>query len=105
MSDKRADFLWIVQTTVLANCARLAAEREGGKLHIYSATGVAGMAGDAVAASYRIPVAMSAREAALQFCSFMLTNLRQPEEKCPEWLTALNEPSPSVYETRGLLSV
>lgn len=59
----------------------------------------------AVAASYRIPSALTARAAALEFCGFMLTNLRQPDDHCPNWLTALHEPSPSVYESRGLLSV
>lgn len=98
MSDKREDFLWIVQTILL--------------YHGKGVGGFHGIAGDAIAASYRIPADMTARDAALDFCGFMVNDLRHEYEKnegrkreCPTWFSNLREPAQSVYETRGILSI
>lgn len=58
MSEKRTDFLWIVQMIMLQNQGKI--------------VGFPGVAGDAVAASHTIPNDMTAREAALGFCGAMI---------------------------------
>jgi len=92
--SKQEEFLWIVQTVVLANNMRLATEEDNRdeKLHVFSATGTFIICDEAIRASKRIPETMSAKTAANQFCTFMLENLRKIEEKangkrleCPHW--------------------
>lgn len=101
MSDSRdrkaQQFLWIVQTVILANNIRLATEpddrpRDTKTLAIYSATGTYITCDDAIFASERIPDHMTAAEAAHQFVTFMLTNLREQEQRAgnqlqlPGWM-------------------
>ncbi|WP_334185391.1 hypothetical protein [Novosphingobium sp.] len=79
MQDKRYDFLWLVQLWM---------QRER------DIVGWTATCGDAVAASYRIPAAMTARDAALDFMSFNSASFRgDAENECPEWMTALSDPS------------
>lgn len=81
-ADKRQDFLWIVQ---------MIGSRYGDDV-----VGWPGMVGDAVAASHRIPNDMTARDAALDFCAFVMPGMRGGEERlCPRWLTFLSDP---VYQ-------
>ena len=91
---KAERFLWIVQTTTLANVINLASDPElAGKYRVEkSAAGALILADEAVRASELIPEDMTAFEAANQFCYFMLQNLRDAEEKAakekmlvPEW--------------------
>jgi len=92
MSDKRTDFLWIVQMIMIKHQQRV--------------TGWSGVAGDAVAASHRIPAEMTARDAALAFCSVFVEGFNgETRAEVPAWLSALRDPPRSVYEDRGLRSV
>lgn len=77
-ADKRQDFLWIVQTFMLRDT---------------DVTGWHGFVGDAVAASYRIPDHVTARDAALDFWGFLNQRFGGEERKCPTWLTALSDPN------------
>lgn len=91
---KQQEFLWIVQTVMLANnvyrCAREGIDQENatelGGLHAFI------LADEAVRASKRIPGNMSAKTAANQFLTYMLENWRRQEEdaegkrlSCPHW--------------------
>ncbi len=79
MEDKRHDFLWIVQMFMLRD---------------QDVVGWRGFVGDAVAASYRIPAKMTARDAALEFWGFFNEEARGDEERrCPSWMLMLKEPS------------
>lgn len=92
MSDKRTDFLWIVQMIMIK--------------HQDAVVGWSGVAGDAVAASHRIPADMTARDAALAFCSVFVEGFAgEKRAEVPAWMSALNDPPRSVYEDRGLRSV
>ena len=91
---KQDQFLFIVQTAMLANAINLASDPESNQKcrHIFSATGSLGTMDDAVYASERIPDEMTAYDAAHQFCSFILENLRKAEEsaqgkptRVPHW--------------------
>ncbi|MFJ1254090.1 hypothetical protein [Cupriavidus sp. CuC1] len=85
--SKQEQFLWAVQTIMLANAVNLALEPEEAKKkrHIFSATGTMGTLHDALHASDRIPNDMTAVEAANEFCGYMLENLREPGDKVPMW--------------------
>ncbi len=77
--DKRADFLWMVQMFMQRDT---------------KVVGWYGFVGDAVAASYRIPKSVTARDAALDFWGFFSDDFRGDEKKeCPSWMIALNDPS------------
>lgn len=78
MSEKRTDFLWIVQMIMLQNQGKI--------------VGFPGVAGDAVAASHTIPNDMTARDAALGFCGAMIEGFGGKEPKTPSWMFALKEP-------------
>lgn len=91
---KQEEFLFIVQTTVLANSANLASDPDTRNKyrHVLSASGVFSTMKDAIYASHRIPDEMSADEAADDFITYMLLNLRDLEEadtkeqlKVPHW--------------------
>lgn len=79
-AEKRSDFLWIVQMIMINYREKI--------------TGWSGVSGDAVAASYRVPESMTAREAALQFCACFVDgfNGERPAE-CPDWMTELKDPA------------
>lgn len=85
--SKQEQFLWAVQTIVLANAINLSLDPEDAKQqrHIFSATGTMGTLGDALYASERIPPDLSAIDAANDFCSYMLSNLREKGDKVPSW--------------------
>lgn len=80
---KEDQFLWIVQTTMLGNAVNLATipETEKQFRDVISATGTLIVASEAVDVSQRIPDGMTSSEAAQEFCTFMLPNLREQEEK------------------------
>ena len=78
---KQDHFLWMVQTAILANGISLAnGEAQAHYSHSYSACGALIVAREAVRASERIPETMSAYDAALEFCTYMLDNLRHAAE-------------------------
>ncbi|WP_313435226.1 hypothetical protein [Novosphingobium sp.] len=78
LQDKRQDFLWLVQLWM---------QRER------DIAGWTATCGDAIAASYRIPEDMTARDAAWDFLSFNSEAFRgESENKCPEWMRNLQEP-------------
>lgn len=81
--NKADHFLWIVQTLVLANAVKLASQPVRAKTfrEEISAHGVFIAMDEAVRASQLIPEGMSAAEAASQFCTHQLRNLREPEER------------------------
>ena len=91
---KQEEFLWIVQTVILANGINLTAiidEKELAETrHKFSATGVRGRMADAVLASKRIPDDMTAIEAADEFCSFMIeTDEKDKQRTVPAWFANL----------------
>ena len=91
--SKQEQFLYIVQTAVLANGINLSSSPEMARRyrHEMSATGVLGLMNDALYASERIPDDLTAVEAATEFCAYMLSNLRESAEEagamieCPSW--------------------
>ncbi len=81
---KQELFLYAVQTAVLTNGINLTSstpERAEKYRHEYSATGVLGLMDDAIWASERIPSDMSAAEAAMEFCNYMFSNIREMMEE------------------------
>jgi len=80
---KPEEFLWIVQTVTLANAINLASVPEWALKyrHVISASGTLILADDAIDASKRIPEEMTAFDAAHEFCTYMLGNLKEDEEK------------------------
>ena len=90
---KQEQFLWIVQTTILANGINLSSQAAVAAKYRaeYSGTGVLITADDAIYASERIPENKTAYQAANEFCSYILHNLRDAEEKAnndvklPSW--------------------
>jgi len=81
--NKQEQFLWIVQTTILANCVNLASTPELGERyrHVISATGAGIVADEAVRASCLIPEEKDASAAAHEFCTYMLTNLKEAAQE------------------------
>ncbi|MGN7294696.1 hypothetical protein [Rhizobium sp. SAFR-030] len=81
--NKQQEFLYIVQTVILANGINLATDPETNVKyrHVFSATGVSGLMLDAMWAKDRIPKDMTAHDAAMDFTGFMLSNLRDMEEE------------------------
>jgi hypothetical protein len=79
-ADKRQDFLWIVQMIM--------------DRYSDSIQGWPGIAGDAVAASHRLPAKLTAREAAIEFCAFWIEPFRGAgvERTCPSWMSSLSDP-------------
>lgn len=78
-SDKRNDFLWLVQMIMVNYREKI--------------TGWSGVAGDAIAASYRIPKTMSARDAARQFCAVFVEGFAGDTlADCPGWMAQLKDP-------------
>jgi hypothetical protein len=92
---KQEQFLWIVQTTVLANNIRLATEpaaivpkqEQDRSVRIagFSATATFGLCSDALDASNRIPEHMSVEDAARDWIFWMIENLRDADAKLPAW--------------------
>jgi hypothetical protein len=71
---KQEQFLWIVQTTILANGINLASQRDFADKyrHKYSGTSVMGLMTDVIFASEQIPSELSVTDAAADFCGYML---------------------------------
>ena len=90
---REEQFLWIVQTAVLANAVNLASDDEVKETYraVYSSTGVRIVMREAVRASALIPRDMDVGEAADDFCIWMFTNhndlLRKddPTATVPYW--------------------
>lgn len=84
---KQEQFLWAVQTFMVMNAINFSLDNEVArqKRHIISATGVSNEIRAALAASVRIPEAMTAVEAAQEFAFYMIENLREPGAKVPYW--------------------
>ncbi|MGE5112555.1 MAG: hypothetical protein ACM3JB_16945 [Acidobacteriaceae bacterium] len=90
---KQEQFLWIVQTAIIANSINLASRLPDSESyrHVFSATGALSLADEAIDASERIPENMTACEAANDFCTYMFENLRDIENKAgntmqvPHW--------------------
>jgi hypothetical protein len=88
---KQEQFLWKVQTVILANGINLSSQKDCADKyrHDYSATGVLWTASEALYFSERIPEELSAADAADEFCGHMLTNLREDQggrPLVPQWL-------------------
>lgn len=92
---KREDFLCIVQTMVVANVSHLSSVDETRSKYAddCSPSGVFVAMAEAVRASRTIPGDLSATDAAHDFCSYMLKNMRDEEEatvghrmQAPDWL-------------------
>jgi hypothetical protein len=84
MNNKNSEFLWLVQMIMTK--------------HIEAIDGWSGIAGDAVAASHRIPKEMTVREAALVFCSVFIKGFAGPEfAPVPSWMLELNDPAGTAY--------
>jgi hypothetical protein len=84
MDCKRSEFLWLVQMIMIK--------------HQDDVVGWSGIAGDAVAASHRIPVEITVRDAALAFCSVFVDGFAgEGRPMVPNWMTNLNDPSQSAY--------
>jgi hypothetical protein len=81
--SKQEEFLWIVQTMVIANAINLSSVPDWAEDYRaeISASGVFITMDEAVRASGLIPEDLTAAEAANGFCSFTLKNLRDAEEK------------------------
>jgi len=84
---KQEQFLWAVQTFLVMNAINFSLDNESARQnrHIISATGVSSEIRVALAASERIPEAMSAVEAAEEFAFYMIENLREPNAQVPYW--------------------
>jgi hypothetical protein len=80
---KQEQFLWLVQTAVLANVTHVCSRPEMVEKYRteVSATGVHIVMDEALWASVRIPETMLVSEAAEEFCTLMLANLRDNEER------------------------
>lgn len=91
--NREEQFLWIVQTAVLANAVNIAGdpERNTKYRHVYSSTGVRIIAREAIRASTRMPEGMDVADAADEFCAWMFDNHRDsikkddPDAEMPSW--------------------
>lgn len=85
--SKQEQFLWMVQTRLLANAVNLASDPNSSQQfrHEISATRLGFNTSEAVYASERIPEDMDAIDAADDFCEYMLSNLRPEGMDLPYW--------------------
>ena len=83
---KQEQFLWIVQTAILANAINLVSRPDAPERYrnVYSAGGASGIMAEAIEASEMIPDEMPVRDAADDFCSWSLDNLRDEAERGSE---------------------
>ena len=87
---KQEEFLYIVQTSILANAINLSLDPEqiDKYRHEISLTGVFNLSQDAIEASKMIPDEMPAAEAANQWITYFVDSQKkgEPEEvHCPVW--------------------
>jgi len=89
---KQEQFLWVVQTCILANGINLSTQPEHAEKHRhnYSGVGAKNLMADAVRASERIPSDMGALDAADDFCAYMILGGAEEGESCPSWFAALS---------------
>jgi len=89
---KQEQFLWIVQTCIMANGINMSTQPEYAdeRRHQYSGVGAKNLMADAVRASLRIPNDLDATDAADDFCIFMVLGDRERRGECPEWFAALS---------------
>jgi hypothetical protein len=89
---KQEQFLWIVQTCLLANAINVSNGSEADRFrHEVSATGMFGNADEALRASELIPHDMDAASAAHDFVFFICSNLRERDDagspkRYPGWM-------------------
>lgn len=89
---KQEQFLWIVQTCLLANAINVSNGSQADRFrHEVSATGMFGNADEALRASEHIPHDMDASSAAHDFVFFICSNLREGGDaggpkRCPDWM-------------------
>lgn len=85
---KQEQFLWAVQTLVLTNSINVTSQPtfDESKRHIVSFTGVSNAVRAALAASEKLPESLTPFEAALEFCGWMLENLRDDSKTMPGWI-------------------
>ncbi len=85
---KKFQFITIVQTTIINNAINLSQEEDGKKRReIFSATGTLIVMDQLFHAAENIPKDMTAYEAANEFCTFFLKNLRDLEIKAGSEVT------------------
>lgn len=91
---KQEQFLWIIQTAFIANAINLASDQDQAITyrHVFSATGALTLTDEALQASTMIPDSMTAYDAAREFSTFMLDNVRDMEDasrsavlETPDW--------------------
>jgi hypothetical protein len=87
--DKQQKFLWAVQFYTIQNSINLSLDQD--KLrdsrHLVSFTGIDHVIMEALRVVEKIPDDLSAYEAALEFCEFMLPNIREADDiKLPAWV-------------------
>ena len=80
---KQEQFLWIAQSTVIANAIHLSSQPVWAEKHQMeiSDMGVFITMDEAVRASGLIPENLTAAQAANEFCTFTLPNMRDTEEQ------------------------
>ncbi|CAE6823691.1 hypothetical protein R70006_06330 [Paraburkholderia domus] len=83
--SKQEQFLWAVQTIVMANSIDLSVDSSiiPGQRGKFTATVT--IVALALHASERIPSDMRVIDAAYEFCKFTLPNLRENGATCPAW--------------------
>lgn len=85
-NQKRFDFLITVQTVLINNAINVSLNENAlDNRHIFSATGTMINMDNALYAADRIPVNMTAYEAANSFLSFVCENLREDGAVVPSW--------------------
>jgi hypothetical protein len=90
---KQDEFLWIVQTAILANAVNLGCDPESREKYrdVYSSLGVRIVMREAVRAGAMIPIDMDAGDAADDFCNWMFRNHQEsilkdnPSKRTPHW--------------------
>jgi len=97
---KQEQFLWIVQTAILANGIRLASRVSNTDLDRddYLTVGARELMADAIEASAMIPADMTARDAADDFCLWMINNRRGELERRAK--SAEEKPEPPAWFVR-----
>ncbi|GAB7550565.1 hypothetical protein NRB_00590 [Novosphingobium sp. 11B] len=89
---KQEQFLWIVQTCLLANATNVSIGSHADRFrHDISATGMFGNIDEAVRASEFIPHDMDASSVAHEFVFFICSNRREGDDagspaRCADWM-------------------
>lgn len=101
---KQEQFLWIAQSTVIANAINLSSRPDWAEKHTADISDMSVFIAmdEAVQASELIPEYLTAGQAANEFCTFTLMNMRDTEEQllgrpltAPHWFSRQsNDPPP-----------